>query len=170
MDYAKPRIFDLGGRYPGCGYAGYNCINFEEFVFLPRGGDFETSDYAAMMKDYYYFAPSHPRLMRAWKRGNELSNIQAGGHHVDGEGLRLSPIDFCLRHYIILSESYGWKKYGNRTFSDAELQRGWHLNRLTITRENLTIPSSDALKTLTFPASNSFDRTSPVVKHFWEWC
>src|SRR5258708_5594185 len=43
---------------------GYNCLNFEEFVFVPRGnGDYENAEHRQQMRDYYFFAPSPLRLM-----------------------------------------------------------------------------------------------------------
>jgi len=148
---------------------GYNCINFKEFVFLPAGDDFAHPNYAAMMKHYYYFAPSHPRLMRAWKRGDGLTNQLFGGHVLAGGDIRLSPNDFFLRHYIILSQEHGRAKYCNRIFSGDELEKGWHGNRVNITSEKLVVPRSDAIKSLPFAASQDFDMSMPVEKHYWEW-
>ncbi|RLA47154.1 MAG: glycosyltransferase family 2 protein, partial [Gammaproteobacteria bacterium] len=119
---------------------GYNVINFEEFVFLPNPDESGISpDYEKKILYYYYFAPRQKRLMRAWKRKCEFNNRSTGGHQLIGAGLKVAPEAFILRHYITLSQQHAYKKYVGRVFSDADLQRGWHGNRLNIDTETLNL-------------------------------
>ncbi|TFL16931.1 glycosyltransferase [Jannaschia formosa] len=149
---------------------GANCVNFEEFVFLPRPGrDHAHEGYAGEMRDYYYFRPRHPRLVRAWKRTAGLTNLATGGHTLRGGAVRRHATDFVLRHYIALSEAHARGKYLGRVFADEDLARGWHARRRGITAELLSFRDSPTLRTLPTPASRDFDRSEPSRRHFWEW-
>ena len=147
-----------------------NAINFEEFVFLPTpGGDFAPRDYDKTFLDYYYFAPSENRLMRAWRRADRLSNKAAGGHRLTGT-IHLAPENFILRHYIGLSYPHFITKYLGRKFSDGgNLSKGWHGNRLNLSGDKLILPGANSLKRLTMWNSKEFDRSAPKETHFWEW-
>jgi len=102
-DRKHQRIF-LGMSQQRADESGANCINFNEFVFIPaEDEDFSNTDYAKLMLNYYFFQPSHPRLMRAWKRVATLENRTSGGHLLAGENYKLYKNDFILRHYIALS-------------------------------------------------------------------
>jgi glycosyltransferase involved in cell wall biosynthesis len=150
--------------------AGYNCINFLEFVFIPRPGEsFEQPDYSQRMNSYYFFHPGYPRRMKAWRRDSGLSNVQSGGHVLRGPNLRMFPIDFHLRHYIALSEEQVWKKYGGRPFAPAEVARGWHYNRVGLSQEKLRLRDSPFLCDLPTPDSHALRTDLPTKKHFWEW-
>jgi glycosyltransferase involved in cell wall biosynthesis len=134
--------------------AGFNVINFDEFVFLPigEGDDFEGRDFYAGIKHYYFFEPAPRRLMRAWK--NRPGVMQAGGgHHVEGPDLRLDPENFILRHYLNLS---------------LDLAKGWHGNRLHVCAETLAFPAPDRLKVLPNAGDKDFDRSEPWKRHYWE--
>jgi hypothetical protein len=151
---------------------GYNCVNFHEIVFIPLPGeDFHADDYASRMSTYYFFQPHYPRLNRAWSRRVKLDNFESGGHTLVGEGLNRSPLDFILRHYIVLSEAHAQAKYIGRRFSDEDRARGWHANRPIITRENLKVKPIPELRRIEDdPAKhNRFDLSMPMTKHFWEW-
>jgi glycosyltransferase involved in cell wall biosynthesis len=152
--------------------AGYDCVNFHEIVFVPLPGeDFYAADYAARMSTYYFFQPSYPRLNRAWCRRIKVTNLGFGGHLLEGEETRCSPVDFLLRHYIVLSEVHARAKYLDRRFSEEELRKGWHGNRWNITLDNLRVKLIPELRRLAGnPASQtSFDLSAPVTRHFWEW-
>ncbi len=150
--------------------AGYNCINFREFVFIPMPGeDFRHAEHRRFMRTYYFFEPSYPRLMRAWKREAELDNSAAGGHLLQGKDIRVSPHDFYLRHYIMLSEEHGREKYLRRRFAPTDLAKGWHGNRLDISPGSLRVRSSPTIRTLAYAESYAFDMTAPTARHFWEW-
>ena len=150
--------------------AGYNCVNFNEFVFVPlRGESFETEEYASLMKTYYFFEPYHPRLMRAWRRSSGLSNLAGSGHFLTGGEIRCSPRDFALRHYVMLSEAHGRELYRQRPFASEELRIGMHENRLLIPDAELGLVDAPALRRLAYPNARDFDTAHPVTKHFWEW-
>jgi glycosyltransferase involved in cell wall biosynthesis len=137
--------------------AGYNCINFHEIVFLPLpGDDFYVADYAARMSTYYFYQPFYPRLNRAWSRRTKTNNLRFAGHLLDGGEKRCSPVDFMLRHYIALSEAHAKAKYLGRRFSEEDLRRGWHANRLTVTPGNLRVKLIPELRRLAGnPASHT---------------
>lgn len=150
--------------------AGYNCINFNEFVFVPlRGQNFETAEYAQLMTTYYFFEPYRPRLMRAWKRSSGLSNLAGSGHFLEGGEVRCWPHDFALRHYMMLSEEHGRRLYRERAFAGEELRIGMHTNRLLIPQAELGLDDAPPLRRLAHPSSRDFDTRFPVGKHFWEW-
>lgn len=150
--------------------AGYTCINFHEIVFVPLDGqDFYREDYAEWMSTYYFYQPDYPRLLRAWNRRAQLDNVRAGGHLLDGGDLRPSPKDFLLRHYIVLSPEHAREKYLGRQFSQEDLDKGWHYNRINITDEDLTVKPVDGLRHLNDPRKEEFDLSSPLRQHFWQW-
>lgn len=150
--------------------AGANCVNFDEFVFVPLPGeDFTGTNYTQQMRHYYFFQPKYPRLMRAWKRTDNLSSLSTGGHELKGSKVRKFKTDFILRHYIALSEAHAAQKYVGRSFADEDRQRGWHGNRLGLTQAQLCIRSMDPIRQLPEPGSRDFDRSNPQKLHFWDW-
>ena len=150
--------------------AGYNCINFLEFVFMPRPGEnFEVADNRSLMRHYYFFAPFHPRLIRAWKRSAGLDNRKDGGHSLTGKEIRLFPRDFILRHYIVLSGSHALRKYLGRKFAVEDIANDLHGNRRNFNHQNLSIRSGLPLLTLDDPQSLAFSTACPMHLHFWDW-
>jgi glycosyltransferase involved in cell wall biosynthesis len=151
--------------------AGYTCVNFHEAVFVPLPGeDFYAPDYAARMSTYYFFQTYYPRLDRAQKRQAGLDYAKSGGHLLKGEGLKRSPRDFILRHYIVLSKAHADAKYVGRRFANEDRAKGWHGNRVTITQENLVVKPIPELRRLENPAvHHQFDLSLPLTTHFWEW-
>jgi glycosyltransferase involved in cell wall biosynthesis len=150
--------------------AGYNCINFREFVFVALPGeDFRHAEYRQFMRTYYFFEPAYPRLMRAWKRGAEFDNSATGGHLLQGANIRRSHEDFHLRHYLMLSEEHIRKKYMERKFDPADIAKGWHGNRLSIPASAFRVTHSPALRTLIHAGSHDLDTTVPAARHFWQW-
>ena len=152
--------------------SGYNCVNFHEIVFVPLPNeDFHAEDYASRMSNYYFFQPSYPRLNRAWKRRAAFDNSRSGGHLVAGEGLNRLPLDFILRHYIVLSEAQARSKYLGRRYSEEDLAKGWHHNRVNLAHDNFKVKSIPALRRLEGDPSQHhvFDLSAPVKTHFWQW-
>ncbi|TSJ60885.1 glycosyltransferase family 2 protein [Starkeya sp. 3C] len=150
--------------------AGYTCINFHEIVFVPLpGDDFLADDYASRMSTYYFFQPVYPRLNRAWKRTADIDSSRSSGHRLAGDGLRLYPQDFFLRHYIALSEGHARSKYVGRKFSDEDIAKGWHDNRRIITAENLHVKQMPGLMRTPEPLRHRFDLSTPLKTHFWQW-
>ena len=150
--------------------AGSTCINFHEFVFVPQAGEnFYSEGYADRMTSYYFFQPTYPRLVRAWKRSEGLSNVASGGHTLAGANVRRFERDYILRHYIALSEAHARRKYVGRKFADHDLAKGWHRRRVGITAESLRLTHSTHLKQLPYPSSQEFDLSAPLAHHFWQW-
>jgi glycosyltransferase involved in cell wall biosynthesis len=149
--------------------AGYDAVNFEEFVFLPApdAGDIRR-DYARRSLHYYFFAPQPVRLMRAWSRRRQVSNLTSGGHLLEG-AVALSPEAFVLRHYIVLSQDHALAKYSARTFAPGDLRKGWHANRLGLDAARLRLPDIASLHELAAWDSKDFDRSRPLPVHFWDW-
>lgn len=146
---------------------GYNAINFEEFVFLPTSEDesFESKDYVQEMRYYYFFQPSLFRRLNAWKNLKVAVNLSnSGGHHVEFEGQRIFPVQFILRHYIVLSRAHALRKYAGRVHSIKEaVERGWQRERASFTPAQLTFPSRDRLKLVS--DDNSWDKSEPWLRH-----
>jgi glycosyltransferase involved in cell wall biosynthesis len=151
--------------------AGYNALNFEEFVFLPEPGqDYTSADYYAEMRRYYFFCPKENRLNRARKRADDLDDVAAGGHRLTGPSVRISPVNHVLRHYIALSEAAIIKKYSQRVFAEDELAKGWHRNRLGLTPARLRIPRVHSnLLMLPDEPPRGFNRDHPTKEHYWAW-
>nr|WP_246429814.1 glycosyltransferase family 2 protein [Prosthecomicrobium pneumaticum] len=148
---------------------GYNCVNFDEFCFLPLAGDCYREDHKDRMRDYYFFEPQWPRLMRGWKRGTGLSPVASGGHVLRGGDVRRCPESLVLRHYLVLSDDHAVRKYVGRRFAQDELDRGHHHSRTMITATNCRVRGSEAMRRLPEPSARTFDRSAPVARHYWEW-
>lgn len=127
-----------------------------------------VSSYEERMLHYYYFAPEQIRLMRAWKKTDSLSNNQSGGHRLSGE-LWLAPDLFILRHYICLTQTHIIRKYSQRKFSNEDLAKGWHNNRLNLTSNRLTLPHFARLQSLPDWQSKAFNKKKPFRQHYWDW-
>jgi hypothetical protein len=171
LDHREPGL-TLRDAIEEADAAGYNALNFEEFVFLPEAGsDYSNKNYYLEMLTYYYFLyMDNNRHQRVWKREFLFDNITSGGHLLSGAKLFVSPVSHLLKHYIVLSYEHALKKYLNRTFDKNEVERNWHFNRLNFTEENLKIPSaSKYLFRLNTFDSKDFNKSAPADKHFWEW-
>jgi hypothetical protein len=147
----------------------YNVVNFDEFVFLPEAGRPVENHYTDIL-NYYFFEPRPLRLNRAWRRDMHFDNTMHGGHIMAGENVKIFPSNHIMRHYIVLSNEHAQKKYLQRVFGKAEIAKGWHRNRLTITAENIIIPAeSPFIFRLPHYQSKDFRRDCPTKKHYWEW-
>jgi len=146
--------------------AGANAVNFEEFVFLPLGP-------GRAAEHYYFFAPAEQRLIRAWNRRCGFSNQISGGHRLMSAGgdtpLQVASDNLVLRHYIVQNQRHARRKYLERRFQPAELQQGWHHNRLRLCARQLTFPDPAELQQLLRPDQRQLDRTQPHSQHYWHW-
>lgn len=150
--------------------AGFNCVNFDELVFVPgANADFTHTDYTRAMTTYYYYAPKQPRLVRAWRRDAGLDNVGYAGHLLAGEGMKLWPANFILRHYIALSHQHAIRKYVGRKFDERELNMGWHFNRSGLMPDDLRLRPSTHLRQLDRWDDQQFDLSAPSALHYWEW-
>jgi glycosyltransferase involved in cell wall biosynthesis len=166
----SPEFLSLREAIAAADAGGFNCINFHEIAFIPLPGEnFVGIDYTRLMNHYYFFQPTYPRLLRAWKKCDGLSWGNSGGHQLIGSDLRRFPKDLFLRHYIALSEGYVRQKYIGRQFSEEDLKLGWHFNRLNLTEEMLSLRRSPSVCKMTDTSLNVFDLSHPKTKHFWHW-
>jgi glycosyltransferase involved in cell wall biosynthesis len=148
--------------------AGFTVLNFNELVMLPA--DPSQDDILHNNRNYYFFEPKPMRLMRAWKRTAKVHAGTSGGHTLQGADVNVYPERMILKHFIVRNQDHAYEKYLGRSFSSADLGKGWHRNRLNFTAENLRIPTSaEHLHTLASPldAPNPLPRSSRT--HFWEW-
>lgn len=162
------RLIDLIQRADA---SGANAINFDEFTFVP---DIELpvgADPREVFTTYYHFAPFSPRLMRIWRRCSGLSGISGGGHVLSGSDINLFGEAGILRHYPVLSGDGTNVKYLDRVFSDEELRRSWHSNRIGLSADDFVIRDNASLRRLPRWSSRNFDRSAPVKFHYWqkEW-
>lgn len=146
---------------------GWNAVNFDEFVFLPEAHEaFEERDFFKGMRHYYFFEPCPKRLMRAWRTGVGIRQID-GGHRLGAENLRVAPEDFILRHYPSLSLSHARNKHPDRVIAGEDIAKGWHVNRLSIRADEVVLPPRNELKVLNSCDDKQFDKSDPWKQHFW---
>jgi glycosyltransferase involved in cell wall biosynthesis len=147
--------------------AGYNAIDFDEFVFTPTSEDetFEDCDYVTAMRRYYYFEPDSPDRYRvnAWKKHPELDLHTLAGHKALFPGLRIAPEPFIMRHYMVLSRGHAIEKYAQRPFSPAERANSWHGDRASFRPDEFNFPPKDRLKQLSF--EGEFDKSERWRHH-----
>ena len=145
--------------------AGFDAINFDEFVFLPCHDDasFEGTDYVQTMRYYYFFEPVPLRQLKGWKKGVKLDLAASGGHRMSRDDLNIAPDRFVMRHYIALSRQYAVDKYTKeRIYSPKEVNElGWHGRRATCCAHDLVFPDRQQLKNIDFP----WDYSDPCKEH-----
>ncbi len=150
---------------------GYNCINFNEFVFVPNPGeDHGVGHYRELGHRYYFHRPDGYTLHRAWRRDAQLDNRAEGGHALAGD-VRAYPVPFVLRHYIALSEERARNKYLSRRFVREEVVRGWHADKILTTEDSLRFPpaSDRNLRVVRSGAPEALDARVPLQDHYWNW-
>jgi glycosyltransferase involved in cell wall biosynthesis len=148
--------------------AGATAVNFDEFVFLPlEHEDFVGVDYFSAMRRYYHFSPRPLNHVKAWKNLHEPVNlVDSGGHDVEFPGKVVYERNFILRHYIFLSKAHALKKYGERRYSEQEVQeRGWHGWRAGFRISWLQLPGPTELEFMNDQDSWRTDR--PHSKHIF---
>jgi len=146
---------------------GYEAINFNEFVFLPveRLKKYNHNTFHEM-RWYYFFEPRKNRLVRAF-RNNLRTDIESGGHEVEGD-FSLYPVSMIMRHYIFESKSHAHKKYRTRTYSQGDIDKKFHGNRLPLQNIRINFPSRKEL--ICADKDDWILSTSqPKKQHFWEW-
>lgn len=165
---------------------GYNAINFMEFTFLPvrESDDHDNPDFQQTMRWYYSFAPRHPHRLNAWKRqprrwpglkpfASELLRNRrwgkpsvdlhsTGGHVVDFPGIKPYPVDFKLKHYIVLSLGHAIQKYVKKDFAPEEIDdlHGW---RATAAAHDFSLPTSTEMRLYT--TDDELDASNPLNEH-----
>lgn len=142
-----------------------NTINFEEFVFLPVGGQsFAGRDFHPLARHYYFHAPQQHRLMRAWRATAGLSQVE-GGHRLSEHGRVLHPRNLVLRHYPFLDLDHAQRKYSRRRFAERGLAQGWHWQRRDVLPSDMEFPAPERLKT--WIPGRPLDTSDPWPRHYW---
>ncbi len=150
---------------------GFNCVNFDEFVFLPlREENHFPLNYDQTIVHYFFKKDKKcpQRFMRAWKRNANLKQI-CGGHILKGKNLKVYPENFVLRHYITLNQEFIINKYKNRIYSQQELNRKMHWDRINLSEELLKLPEKTKLKKLDYWNSRNLEKDVEYYSEYWLW-
>ena len=166
---------------------GYNAINFMEYTFLPiaESENHDHPDFQKTMIWYYPFAPRHPHRLNAWKKqprrwpglkkllreiiknhrfvAPSVNLIATGGHLVDFPNLKPYPIDFILKHYMMLSLDHAIQKYVKVTHDPKAAKAGMHGWRATANENDFILPLQTQMRLYTSDAE--LDATNPLKKH-----
>jgi len=150
--------------------AGFDVIDFNEFVFLPIETNYVPDrEGSQLLRYYYFFEDQRPRLMRARKKHLQVSHVEHGGHILAGEPFRLSPETFALRHYMFRNQTHAFEKYARRVYATEELARGWHWHGFQHPVANFAFPPADQLECLASPDDRNLSRTHPHKRPYWMW-
>lgn len=147
--------------------AGYNAVDFFEFCFLPcaEEPDHDHERFRETMRWYYAFEPWAWQRVNAWKRQDERVDLVGQvGHFVSFDGIRVSPRQLYLRHYVYLSAVHVLEKYVNRRYSPDELEQGRHGWRSRVRPEHIVFPRADELRV--FEADHLLDPGEPRHTHY----
>ncbi len=147
---------------------GYNAVNFMEFVFVPtqEAPDHDHPRFQETMRWYYPFLRSFPQRRNAWKRQPEkVDLVRSGGHRVRFPGLHMYPESFKMRHYLFLSVPHAIRKWVNRKYDTAEVEKGQHRLRASLTPEKIQLPSQKELRHYT--SDGELDSSNPLTRHLW---
>jgi hypothetical protein len=152
--------------------AGFDTINFDEFVFTPtrQNASHKRGSFVRSMKSYYFFEPKPMRLLRAWRDLPSIKQVDGGHRVIASSPLRCCDDAFVLRHYIVLDQAHADTKYSARRFAPDDLANGWHGNRLHVP-SSVVLPDESELHTLASWNSKQFTKEFPRKCHFWqrEW-
>jgi hypothetical protein len=164
---------------------GYNAINFMEYTFLPvrESPDHDNAEFQKTMRWYYPFAQRYPHRLNAWKKQSRrwpgtkafLSELMrnhrtapsvnlrdSGGHAVQFPGIHPYPVDFKLKHYIVLSLEHAIQKYVKKSFDPKEIE-GSHGWRATAKEHDFLLPSQSQMRLYT--SDDELDATRPLKEH-----
>jgi glycosyltransferase involved in cell wall biosynthesis len=147
---------------------GYNAINSDELVFTPTSAEeaFEEKNYLNEMKYYYYFRPNVLHRVNIWKKtGVNVDLASSGGHSVMFKNRHVYPINFILRHYILLSKRHAIEKYGKRNYDPKELAKGMSVKRARFNPEKIKFPNKEDLKRVS--EDGEWDLSDPWTRHFF---
>lgn len=146
--------------------AGFNAIDFHEFVFVPTQEypDHDHPDFQLTMRRYYFFQPVVPHRCNAWKRQDgPIELAWSGGHAVRFPDLNMAPLTLNMRHYLFLSVPHAIEKFVERHFAADEVADGWFGWRARITEEEIVLPPERDLHF--FVADHLLDASSPRTQH-----
>lgn len=149
---------------------GADAINFDEFVFLPMDHAYMPDhDGPQPMRNYYYFSQGMPQKINAWRAALRPNKVKSGGHKIHGTEYRLAEETLAMRHYMFTDQDHAYRKYTQRRFAEAELKRGWHVNRAGAGRTTFRFPSKSRLHALSDPSERALRRDAPKPQHYWQW-
>jgi len=147
---APPGMGTLAEALAAVDRAGCNAVNFLECTFVPtrEEPDHDHADFQRTLRTYYAFCPSFPHQLKAWKAADapQPNLVAKGGHLVAFRHLHMFPTSFPMRHYLFLSVPHAVEKYVERTYSENEVERGWHGWRATLRAEDIQLPSRAELR------------------------
>jgi glycosyltransferase involved in cell wall biosynthesis len=167
---APPPMASLREGIEHADRAGFNAINFDEFLFFPMSLDarYEGTDYVSLMRRYYFFEPRANRQVKLWKRTPAPIDLaSSGGHAVAFPGRNIFPTPFILRHYVALSHAHAVEKYTcQRVYSPHEVtELRWHGRRARVTgASEIVLPPPERMHTL---LGQRFDRSRPESRHLF---
>lgn len=148
--------------------AGYNAVQFDEFVFIPTREEpnHEHEHFQQTMRGYYSFRPRPLHRLNAWKKQPTPVDLYShGGHCVLFSGQKLYPENFKMRHYHFLSVPHAIRKLVGRPYVQEELDKGWHNWRPRVRAEMLSeLPSSSELES--FLNDDALVLKQPRVIHY----
>lgn len=110
--------------------AGWQLVNFKLFNFRLTEGTVFDGDFERSMPLYSATERFNQRQVKAWKHHPQADLASLGGHHVAAPGWRVYPTRFIHKHYPVRSLEHGRRKIlteRKARFSNAEKQRGWHV-------------------------------------------
>lgn len=163
---------------------GYNAVNFMEYTFLPvrESSDHDNAEFQKTMRWYYPFAQRHPHRLNAWKKQNRrwpgakaflrelvrnhrlppsVNLRDSGGHLVQFPGIKPYPVDFKLKHYIVLSLDHAIQKYVKKSYDPTETgAHGW---RATVKEHEFLLPSQSQMRLYT--SDDELDPRNPLKEH-----
>ena len=145
---------------------GFNAANAMEFTFVPvrESPGHDHARFRETMRWYYPFEPQRPHRLCTWKKQADRVDLAgSGGHRVAFPGLRMSPLDFRMKHYMFLSPGHASEKYGHRKYDEAEVSAGWHTWRAELNKGKIRLPSSSELRT--WQDDDKLDASHPRQRH-----
>jgi hypothetical protein len=110
--------------------SGYNLINFKLFNFRLTQDIPVSDDYERDMPDYSAGEYFNQYQVKAWKAHPDIDIAGFGGHIARRPDARIYPVRFIHKHYPVRSLEHGKRKIlqeRKQRFSNAEKQRGWHV-------------------------------------------
>lgn len=167
---APPGYPSLAAAIAEVDAAGYNAVNFMEYTFVPtrQSPDHEHHSFQETMRWYYPFAPQPHHQVKAWKNQGPsvpVSLANSGGHHVQFDGIKIFPVDFIMRHYIVLSVPHALRKYAYKTFDESEVNRGWHGWRANACETLFMLPDERDL--ILYQSDGLLDPAFPRKQHLF---
>jgi len=111
---------------------GYSAVDYTVFNFIPTKEGFNAKQDLLKFFNYGEFSgiEGHFVQVKSWKNHPAADMASSGGHHVAFPNQKIFPLKFFLGHYPIRSSQHGREKIFKQRkarFSEAEKQKGWHV-------------------------------------------